>query len=81
MTDSIATVEIKIDPQSFLDVRYDQYKKSVEAGKPISEANLGLTTTKAMIEIYIRKLVQDRFPLDNEIKEVKVVKITHEEES
>lgn len=40
MTNYIATVKIKIDPQAHIDAKYGEYKKSLEKGKSATEAGL-----------------------------------------
>jgi hypothetical protein len=80
MTNYIVTVKIKIDPQQYIDSRYDEYKKSVESGKSTTEANLS-PPNEAEIKLFVRKLVVDRFSLDNEIKNVYVAEVSQEEES
>ena len=80
MTDYIATVKIKIDPQAHFDSKYYEYKKSIEAGKSATEADLN-PPTEAEIKLYVRNLVLARFPLDKTIKNVNVVEVSPEEES
>lgn len=71
MTDYIATVKIRIDPQLHIDAKHDEYKKSLELGKSATGAGLS-PPTEAEIKLYVRKVVRkvvlDRLSPDNEIK-------------
>jgi hypothetical protein len=78
MTNYIATAKIKIDPQTHIDSKYYGYKKSMEAGKSATEANLS-PPTEEEIKLYVKNLVFARFPLDNEIKHVAVAEVSPEE--
>lgn len=80
MTNYIATIKIKIDPQAHIDSKYYGYKKSMEAGKSAAEANLS-PPTEDEIKLYVKNLVLARFPLDNEIRDVAVAEVSPEEES
>ena len=80
MTNYIATVKIKIDPQTHIDSKYNEYKKSLDEGKSATEAGMS-PPTEAEIKLYIRKLVLDRLSPDNEIRSVSVEGVTPEEES
>lgn len=80
MTNYLATVKIKIDPQAHIDSKYYQYKKSLDDGKSATEAGVS-PPTEAEIKLYVRNLVLARFPLDKEIMHVDVVGVSPEEES
>jgi hypothetical protein len=80
MTEYIATVKIKIDPQAHIDSKYYGYKKSLEEGKSAAEANLSSPPTEAEIKLYVRNLVLARFPLDKEIKHVSILEVSSEDE-
>lgn len=80
MTDYVATVKVKVDPQTHVDSKYYAYKKSIEAGKSATETNLS-PTTESEIKLYLINLVLARFPLDKEIKHVDVIEVSTEEES
>ena len=80
MTEYIATVKIKIDPQAHIDSKYYGYKKSLEEGKSVTEANLSSPPTEAEIKLYVRNLVLARFPLDKEIKHVSVLEVSSGDE-
>lgn len=79
MTNYVATVIVKVDPQAHIDSKYYEYKKSIEAGKSATEVDLS-PPTEAEIKLYVRNLVLARFPLDKEIKHVTVVEVAPEEE-
>jgi hypothetical protein len=80
MTNYITTVKIKIDPQTHIDSKYYEYKKSLDDGKSATEAGVS-PPTEAEIKLYVRKLVLDRLSPDNEIRSVSVEGVTPEEES
>jgi hypothetical protein len=80
MTEYIATVKIKIDPQAHIDSKYYDYKKSLDAGKSAAEANLSPPPTEAEIKLYVKHLVLARFPVDKEIKHVSVLEVSSEDE-
>jgi hypothetical protein len=80
MTEYIATVKINIDPQAHIDSKYYGYRKSLEEGKSVTEANLSSPPTEAEIKLYVRNLVLARFPLDKEIKHVSVLEVSSGDE-
>jgi hypothetical protein len=80
MTNYIATVKVKIDPQTHIDAKYKQYKKSLGEGKSATEANLS-PPTEAEIKLYVTKVVLDRLSLDKEITNVSIVEVSPEEGS
>jgi hypothetical protein len=80
MSDYVATVKVKVDPQTHVDSKYYAYKKSIEAGKSATETNLS-PPTEAEIKLYVINLVLARFPLDKEIKHVDVVDVSPGDES
>ena len=80
MTNYIATIKVKIDPQTHIDATYEEYKKSLEGGKSGTEAGLS-PPTEAEIKKYVTKVVLDRLSLDNEITNVSVVEVSPEIES
>jgi hypothetical protein len=79
MTNYIATVKIKIDPQAHIDAKYEEYKKSLEKGKSATEAGLS-PPTEAEMKLYVRKVVLDRLSPDNEIRSVSVEAVSAEDE-
>jgi hypothetical protein len=60
MTNYIATVKIKIDPQAHIEAKYEEYKKSLESA---TEADLS-PPTEPEIKKYVTKVVLDRLSLD-----------------
>jgi hypothetical protein len=80
MTNYIATVKIKIDPQSHIEARYDEYKKSLEEGKSATEADLS-PPTEPEIKKYVTKVVLDRLSLDKEITNVSIVEVSPADEA
>jgi hypothetical protein len=80
MTNYIATVKIKIDPQTHIDAKYEEYKKSLKKGKSATEADLS-PPTEPEIKKYVTKVVLDRLSLDKEITNVSIVEISPEDEA
>jgi hypothetical protein len=80
MTNYIATVKIKIDPQAHIEAKYEEYKKSLEAAKSATEADLS-PPTETEIKKYVTKVVLDRLSLDKEITNVSIVKVSPEDEA
>ena len=79
MTDYIATVKIKIDPQTHIDAIYEEYRKSLKKGQSATEAGLR-PPTEAEIKLYVRKVVLDRLSHDIEIRSVTVEAVSAEDE-
>jgi phenylpyruvate tautomerase PptA (4-oxalocrotonate tautomerase family) len=80
MTNYIATVKIKIDPQAHIEAKYEEYKKSQEAGKSATEADL-IPPTDPEIKKYVTKVLLDRLSLDKEITHVSIVEVSPEDEA
>jgi hypothetical protein len=80
MTNYIATVKIKIDPQAHIEAKYEEYKKLLEAGKSGTEADLS-PPTEPEIKKYVTKVVLDRLSLDKEITNVSIVEVSLEDEA
>ena len=80
MTNYIATVKIKIDPQAHIEAKYKEYKESLEEGKSATEAGLSLPTIPE-IKKYVTKVVLDRLSLDKEITNVSIVEVSPEDEA
>jgi hypothetical protein len=80
MTNYVATVKIKIDPRKHIEAKYEEYKKSLEAAKSATEANLS-PPTESEIKKYVTKVVLDRLSPDKEITNVSIVKVSPEDEA